>query len=275
MKLINKETYMSINYLIIISVAWLLLADIGYGLTPEQAKTELKKMNIAYTESEFLYHAKVGDTTAVSLFLDAGMSPNTKDKYGWTVLMYTVWEEEKAILPDSDHQDFIFRTTPFPPEISNRYATIVRLLIQKGADVNVKTSGDITALWISHDNTISQLLKDAGAREKTFNQGRLYRRLSISANVTDIEEIYGLPQAYLTPNPANILQELQDLKYKYTEPSFLKAVKQGDVKAVLLFLTLGMNPNTKDKFGKTALQIAQEKKYPEIVKLLKHSGAKE
>ena len=49
----------------------------------------------------------------------------------------------------------------------------------------------------------------------------------------------------------------------------------GNAEAVKAFLDAGANPNIKNKAGKTALQIAMEKKLPAVVKLLREHGARE
>lgn len=248
--------------MVFVSLA-LLLAFTAYGLTPEEAKQELKKMNIEFSESEFLYRTKAGDTTAVSLFLDAGMNPNTRDKYGWTALMYTVWGESHAIPPNPEDKKatVIFGIgwdDSVPVEIRKRFEATRALLIQKGADINAKTDDGKSVAWIEthfgNDQKLSYIVDTADS-----NQYRYYE----------------LPSFRKGPDRLGALRELLALKYEYNETSFLKAVKKGDVKAVSLFLTTGMDPNVKDKYGKTALQIAQAKKHFEIVKLLKQAGAKE
>ncbi len=226
------------------------------GLTPLEAKTELKKMNIEYTESEFLYRAKAGDITAVSLFLDAGMSPNTKDKYGWTALMYVTWGRIHELQVNEKIKIAVNKV--IEELIVHKYEVTNRLLIQKGADINTETSDGKSVEWL-----------ETHFGNHIISSGRLYSALSYRYQDYKFQSLPKLPDRL------EILQQLWTLNYEYTEVSFLKAVYKGDVKAVLLFLTLGMNPNAKDRFGNTALQIAQEKNYPEIIKLLKHSGAKE
>lgn len=240
-------------FILVFTSFTLMLTYSASGLTPEQAKIELKKMNIEYTESEFLYRAKSGDTTAVSLFLDAGMNPNAKDKYGWTALMYTTWGKIYEL--QVNHKIKIAVNKVIEDLIIHKYEVTTRLLIQKGAAINTKTPNGRSVAWL----------------EEHFGNNS-NKRISYSSAGDRDHKFISPPKL---PDRLEVLQEFLALNYEYTEVSFLKAVKQGDEKAVLLFLTLGMNPNAKDRFGKTALQIAEENKYSEIVKLLKHSGAKE
>jgi ankyrin repeat protein len=249
---------MKIKLLLLIFVFFtLILTYTAFGLAPQEAKTELRNMNIAYSESEFLYRAEAGDTTAVSLFLDAGMNPNTKDKYGWTALMYATWGRIHEMQVNLGNPLETAEASKY--SISSKYEITMRLLIQKGADINAKTNNGKSVAWIeAHFGNNIQSLAYIESTTNNSQPGYYVDRMFVKG-----------------PDRLGALQELLALKYEYTEASFLKAVKKGDVKAVLLFLTVGINPNAKDKSGKTALQIAQSKNLTEIVKLLKHSGAKQ
>jgi ankyrin repeat protein len=59
----------------------------------------------------------------------------------------------------------------------------------------------------------------------------------------------------------------------YTQEAFLKEVRAGSREHVELFIKAGMDINTGDKDGSSALMIASEKGDPEMVKLLIQSGA--
>ena len=62
-----------------------------------------------------------------------------------------------------------------------------------------------------------------------------------------------------------IFKEADDINF---ELSLLQSVKDGDSFAVEILLQLGANPNTEDEGGRTALMLATESKFDEILKLL-------
>ncbi len=85
----------------------------------EDALQELKKLKVAATRGKFLSSVLAGETSVVKLFLLSGMSPDTADRNGITILM---WAAGKG------------------------HAEIVRLLLQHGANVNLQASKGKTAL---------------------------------------------------------------------------------------------------------------------------------
>lgn len=89
---------------------------------------------------EFFAAARKGDAAAVKAFLDAGVDVNAKTRYGATALSYAC---DKGNIE------------------------VVRLLIERGADVNVKDTfyGEVPLGWaLSHGHTqVVKLLLDKGA----------------------------------------------------------------------------------------------------------------
>src|SRR5215217_1904840 len=58
----------------------------GCRKSADAARLELAQMNIAFTEAAFIDAARQGDTSALALFLDAGMSTETKTYDGQPAL---------------------------------------------------------------------------------------------------------------------------------------------------------------------------------------------
>ena len=56
----------------------LLVALAACGKSRDAARAELAQMNIAYTDKAFVESAREGNATAVALFIDAGINPDTK-----------------------------------------------------------------------------------------------------------------------------------------------------------------------------------------------------
>jgi hypothetical protein len=59
-----------------LALCTLLWTQPSFAVNPVTARKDLQKMGIAYTEQQFATSAGAGDTTAVILFLDAGMDVN-------------------------------------------------------------------------------------------------------------------------------------------------------------------------------------------------------
>ena len=64
----------------------LLVAMAACGKSRDAARAELAQMNIAYTDKAFVESAREGNATAVALFIDAGINPDTKNIAGRSAL---------------------------------------------------------------------------------------------------------------------------------------------------------------------------------------------
>ncbi|MBM4302167.1 MAG: hypothetical protein FJ121_11715 [Deltaproteobacteria bacterium] len=107
------------------------------GQGPEGARTKLLEMNIPFNEQVFFERIYAGDVFIVELFLNAGVSPNLKDKEGYPALMRAA---------------------------QRGHSSIIRSLLKHGAEVNI-TQNNITALDIAEireHQEISKILRSAG-----------------------------------------------------------------------------------------------------------------
>ncbi|MFQ5740168.1 MAG: ankyrin repeat domain-containing protein [Acidobacteriota bacterium] len=89
------------------------------SFNPNESRSELRQRGIAWNEQAFLEHAKKGDREVLTLFLEGGMDPDTRDEKGVTALMYSAL---------SGH-----------PEAAS-------LLVEKGAKLNLEDQQGRTAL---------------------------------------------------------------------------------------------------------------------------------
>jgi ankyrin repeat protein len=193
-------------------------------------------------------------------FLEHGANPNTPNNGGWTPL-YLATDNRNieggdypVRAPDMDHLDFI------------------KLLIAKGANVNAricgveskpdKCSGDstetrtnFTMQWLfedgatpflraaqSGDVTLMKLLLEHGADPKIFT----------AHNVTPLAVAAGIGW-------------VEGVTYEWSPEENLEAVK--------MCLDLGLDPNTADDEGRTALHGAAHKGRVEVIQLLADHGA--
>jgi ankyrin repeat protein len=231
--------------------------DPNAPLSPEAARAELKRKGVKYDKETFLKSAEDGDTDLVKLFLDAGMDPNITDEENQTPLMRAA-------------------TTGTP--------RLVKILIARGADVNARDWNNATALalaaWVGNSESILILL-DAGADINAIeNHGFTplhyaalaghYRCVSIllerGANMNAQDESGNTAIIFL----ANFTKaEDRSVKEKIAS----SIIGSDRIQAAKILLEKGADLNIRNKAGKTALMIAEEKGNAEMAELLKKAGA--
>ena len=108
------------------------------------------------SNNEFIDAAKNGDLNRVKEAIKEGVNINARNNYGYTALMYAVYQG----------RSHIFKIT----NTNNDYLDIIKLLIENGADVNAKRNDDgetvlIHSLMYGSINTdyIVKLLVENGA----------------------------------------------------------------------------------------------------------------
>jgi hypothetical protein len=134
--------YFIVSVFVGVSLTFFLM-NTGRG-GPETARRQLAEMNIPFNERVFFERIKVGDVVIVELFIKAGLSPNFKDKEGYTALMRAAQQG---------------------------HSSIIRTLLKHGAGINI-TGGnfpaalsDLTALDIAEvwdQQEAAEILKKGG-----------------------------------------------------------------------------------------------------------------
>ncbi len=76
-----------------------------------------------------------------------------------------------------------------------------------------------------------------------------------------------------TKNPETARKDLSKLNVQYTPEQFLNSARDGNSKVVELFLQAGMDVNTKNADGQTALMLSAYSGHTDTVKLLLKHGA--
>src|SRR5437867_3013255 len=83
------------------------------------AREQLSALNVPYSEEEFVSSAARGDDRIVDLFLASGLSPDAKNRDGFTGLMWSAGQGRLSV---------------------------VKKLLARGADVNARSKDGTTAL---------------------------------------------------------------------------------------------------------------------------------
>ena len=206
----QKKRLFSILLIVVLSSIMLF----GCGKSPEEARKELGQMNIQYTELSFLKAIENNDSVATKLFLEAGMDPNVnvdgvtplmmaatknrieiaksliekkanvnaKSKEGMTALGSAIAGDSdgpgnidvvKLLLEkgaDVNVQTTVEKMTPIMIAVAKGDVAIVKELIGKGADVNLKADKGITALIVAKKmkkQEVVDILLQAGAKDET------------------------------------------------------------------------------------------------------------
>jgi len=146
------------------------------------------------------------------------------------------------------------------------YTEIFKLLLEKGADVNAKRKDDRTVLWIASwygHIDIVKLLVDNG--------------VDVNVNSDGIDALWWALRGGRVEIAKLLLNKGRfDTNIKMTDGStfLIKASENGYQIIVKLLLEKGADVNIKNDYGETALWWASRGGYTEIVKLLLDKGAK-
>lgn len=166
----------------LLTIGMLVIAVLLSGCSrgPEDAKSDLSSMKIEYNEQSFVNAIANNDMKAVPLFLEAGMSPNATVPDGTPLLVATLTANlemtkfliDKGANVNEKEKDGM---TPLMGAILREdkgadQQNIVKLLIQKGADVNApyvvkgQPISPLTMATLQKEVEIMKMLKDAGAK---------------------------------------------------------------------------------------------------------------
>ena len=155
------------------------------------------------------------------------------------------------------------------------YDGIVKYLISKGANVNLKDKEGKTALLWASSNSLENatiLISNGAKVNEAANDGMtpfLQATLGVSSGKVPIEMC-----ELLTKNGANIHAELKKQSaLKWTALHYASA--NGDAELVKYLIKHGANVNKATGEGSSPLFLAKLGGYDDVVKILKNAGAKE
>lgn len=210
----------------------------GCGKSADAARFELAQMNIPFTERAFIDTVRQGDTSALALFLDAGMSTETKTYDGQPALSVAA--------------------------LSNQ-ADALKLLLIRGADPNDRDKHGGTALmtacWKGNSETVNTLLAERADLNTQAANGMTALMFAAWEGHAEIVE--------------TLLEKGADPGISDTEgwTALMRATFKGHANTAKVLLERGADAGVESKDQKTALMIAEDRRLPEMVQLLKSVGA--
>ncbi len=184
-----------------ILVAWIILLNLfisstSFGQSPEDARRELEKRKVSWSDEEFMATTKRGDTDVLELFLVAGMKPDTKDNEGRTALIWAAINGHasavKALLNTGADVNAIdnIGMTSLMEAASGGKSDVIRILLEKDANVNSSARDGMTALMLASSEghkEIVNILIDRGANINAVNRdGRTALILAASNGHTGV-----------------------------------------------------------------------------------------
>jgi ankyrin repeat protein len=260
----------------------LLLAGCARGggdpvISPDTARRELFLRGYDYKPAVFLDAAKDGDTLGVKLFLIAGMSPEVRNDAGETPLLlaarYDHAQAARALLERGadvnarDKRGF----TPLMRAVLNGSMETVQTITEFKPDLNAQTtdpdpntSGSTALMYaVAKDRKdVLDMLLDAGA---DINESDVVVGPALTwAAAYDREEI-----------AADLLERGADANVvnNVGGTPLIVAASKGNPRLVRMLLDHGADPLWKMKDGKNALQVAQETRRADALKVLQEAVA--
>jgi len=215
-------------------LAGIFLAAPAYGQTPDQARRELRDLNIYYSSDSFFTAVRNGDYPTVKLFLLSGMNPNIADADDMTPLMYAAQNGDRLI---------------------------AEILLQNGADVDIVQDGPFgkTALIYAAEFQKPEMVKFL------LNYGAY-------PDAQDKHGMTPLMYAARKGNPEIVKYLILigsdvNIRAEDGRTALIFAAQEGKSDIVKALLAAGADRNLSAKYG-TARDYAQRARYFEVVHIL-------
>ena len=221
----------------------------------------------------------------LNILVEKGVDINAKDKSGWTPLHTAVANKNDALVKAliSNGADLTIKDesgwTPLHTAVANKNDALVKALISSGADLTIKDSINKTAYEIAEENkdeAVMNLFHESlkgtkWERELHDEVGKLELALDNIKRLIRMG-VYIDPEFCRRRNP-NFCRALErELHYAVSkrEPAL------DDIKFLIRIGVdrIGVDIDSKDRSGNTALHRVSERGHADVVKLLTDGGAK-
>jgi len=239
-KLTMRETLLLLALVAIAVDSYLLVNRRERKPRPEAAQQILKLRGYEFDEKSFQAAARAGDLMAITAFVDSGIDINARSESdGRTVLINAAARGD---------------------------LNVVKLLLERGADVNVADNGGYTALHHAIEaryDDVSELL---------LNHPKL------DPNARGLNGVTTL-MSYVWRERKDAVQKLLDRGADVNaqdndgDAALHGAAQNGNIEIIDLLVTKGANPNLKNKVGGTPLMWAAVYGHEEAVRRLLERGA--
>lgn len=166
----------------------------------QEARRELLDLGVSFREDSLAECVAAGDLRAVELFLDAGLSPDAKNKHGVTMLSMAVRSAHKPIAEllaergaDLDLQSDDRGNSPLMDAVAAGNLAITEFLLSRGAQLDSQSKDGQSALVIAvgkNDVESVRKLLAAGANpdipDKLGFSARKYAKLFHNEAIVDL-----------------------------------------------------------------------------------------
>jgi ankyrin repeat protein len=246
----------------------------GCGMSKEEAREELGKLNIDYSPNAFVEAAKNNDMYVLDLFLKSGINPNKNSNFGENALYEAAKNENLEIVKtltdygaDPTMKDESGANALIYAAVTPTLKDVLELFLQvEKLDINKTALGMSPAM--------------AAAEAANLKGFSLITKKKINTNVRDDSGETLLHKA-VKGGDTEIIKEVlsMDIDPNITNSKGITplalAVEKGQLNTVKLLLKKKADPNVKSTNGGTLLTFSYSNGYSEISKELRKAGAKQ
>jgi ankyrin repeat protein len=236
----------------------------GCGQSKEQAIQGLERLNVKFTQDDFVRSSENGDLKAVELFFDAGIEGNAQSSAGLTALMAASKSGrievvkkllEQKVKVDSQGKGGV---TALMLAADGNQLEVLKLLLKRNADPNLEDERGWTALTHAVVQGNASCVEALAARSREeVNRGLLVAALMGHKDAAKV----------LLDHGAEVDTRAEDGR----TPLMLAALK-GDNELVSLLLQAGADSSLTDKSGATAGSLAKANGFKELAGRFQQTG---